>query len=398
MTPYEKLFGRKPEVCHLRRFGCKAFKTLPATHRSKFGTRADALFMLGYGHDSTTIWRFWDPRRRQVNQASNVTFSEVGLGLDASSGLGLEVDASSGLGLEVDASSGLGLNAWSGLRLGVDASSGLGLDASGGLELNSAAVGLRLDASSGLRLDASSGLGLDASSGLGLDTSGGLELNSLAVGLGLDASSGLGLGLDASSGNLVNLKENTGRYDLRNRPRVVAHRNRVEEEPMDSADPVSYREAIAHPRLGQKWSDAVKEELRSLAENSTWDYIRLEDVPAGVTPISSKWVFRTKELPTGGIRYKARLVIRGFEQQAGIDYNETFAPVAKLQSLRMMLALAATHNWEIDQMDVVTAFLNPKVDGDVYMALTQGIESGEPLSLQVEKVTLLTKAGPLSLV
>ena len=328
---------------------------------------------LGYVHDSTTIWRFWDPRRRQVIQASNFTFSEADassrLGLDASGGLELN---SSAVGLGLDASSGVGL----------DASSGLGLDASGRLELNSLAVGL----------------GLDASSGLGLDASGGLELNSSAVGLGLDASSGLRLGLDASSESLVNLEEYTGRYDLRKRPRAVTHRIRVEEEPMDSADPVSYREAIAHPRLGQKWSDAVDEELRSLAEISTWDYVRLEDVPAGVTPISSKWVFRTKELPTGGIRYKARLVIRGFEQQAGIDYNETFAPVAKLQSLRMMLALAATHNWEIDQMDVVTAFLNPKVDGDVYMALTQGIESGEPLSLQVEKVTLLTKAGPLSLV
>jgi len=367
MTPYEKLFGRKPEVRHLRRFGCKAFKTLPATHRSKFVTRADTLFMLGYVHDSTTIWRFWDPHRRQVIQASNVTFSEVGLGLGVDTSSGLRVDASCGLAL--DASRKLGLNASRGLGLGVNASHGLRLDASGGLELNSAAVELGLDAASGL------GLEVNASSGLGLDASEGLELNSSAVRLGLDASSGLGLAamsrlrLDVSSGSLVNLEENTGRYDLRKRPRAVAHRIQVEEEPIDSADPVSYREAIAHPRLGQKWSDAVKEELRSLAENSTWNYVRLEDVPAGVTPISSKWVFRTKELPTGGIRYKARLVIRDFEQQAGIDYNETFAPVAKLQSLGMMITLAATHDWEIDQMDVVTAFLNPKVDGDVYLAL-----------------------------
>jgi len=74
---------------------------------------------------------------------------------------------------------------------------------------------------------------------------------------------------------------------------------------MDSADPVSYREAIAHPRFGQKWSDAV-DELRSLTENSTWDYVGLEDVPAGVTPISSKWVFKAKELPGGGIRKVAK--------------------------------------------------------------------------------------------
>jgi len=79
ITPYEKLFGRKPEVSHLRKFGCKAYKRLPVIHRSKFGTRADILFMLGYMHDSTTFWRFWDHRRRQVIQASNVTFVESAL-------------------------------------------------------------------------------------------------------------------------------------------------------------------------------------------------------------------------------------------------------------------------------------------------------------------------------
>jgi len=164
---------------------------------------------------------------------------------------------------------------------------------------------------------------------------------------------------------------------------------------MDSADPVSYREAIAHPRFGQKWSDAVDEELRSLAENSTWDYVGLEDVPAGVTPISSKWVFKTKELPGGGIRYKARLVIRGFEQQAGVDFDETFAPVAKLQSLRMKLALAAVHDWEIEQMDVVTAFLNPKVDGDVYIALPQGIAADKPQVCMLRKSFYGLKQAPL---
>jgi len=74
MTLYEKLFGRKPEVGHLRHFRCKAYKTLSAPHRSKFGTHTDTLFMIGYVHDSTTIWHFWDPRWRQAIQASNVTF------------------------------------------------------------------------------------------------------------------------------------------------------------------------------------------------------------------------------------------------------------------------------------------------------------------------------------
>jgi len=91
------------------------------------------------------------------------------------------------------------------------------------------------------------------------------ELNSLG-GLGLDALA-VRLELGTSSGSLGNLEGNTSWYDLRKRPRAVTHWIRVEEEPMDSADPESYWEAITLLRFGQKWSDAVDEELRSLAEN-----------------------------------------------------------------------------------------------------------------------------------
>ena len=115
------------------------------------------------------------------------------------------------------------------------------------------------------------------------------------------------------------------------------------EEESDSADPVSYDNAIQHPKLGPQWSEAGREELQCLHSNYTWDYNRLEDVPAGVNPISSRWVFKTKQRSGGGIRYKARLVIRGYEQMPGVNFDETFAPVAKLFSLRMLLALAAIH-------------------------------------------------------
>jgi len=253
---------------------------------------------------------------------SDASTSRGGLELDVSSGLGLDVSSGLGLdaavGLGLDVSRGLGLDAWA-VRLGLDASAvALGLGISSGLRLDASAVALGLgssgvlglDVSTGLELDVLSGLGLDSSAvGLGFGASGVLGLDASAVGLGPDASA-IGLRLGASSGSLCNLEANTGRYDLQKRPRAVAHRIRVEEEPMDSADPVSYREAIAHPRFDQKWSDPVDEELRSLTENSTWDYVGLEDVPAGFTPISSKLVFKTKELPGGGIQYKARLVIQ----------------------------------------------------------------------------------------
>jgi len=248
MTPYEKLFGGKPRVSHLRHFGCKAFKSLPAYHRSKFGTHAHPLFMLGYVHDSTTIWRFWDPHRRQVMRASNVTFLEsVELGLGASSEpnsssklnssgrLGLDASAV-GLGLgtsselnssdELNSSGRLGLDALAvGLRLGASSE----LNSSGRLGLDASAVGLRIGASSKLNssgeLNSSGGLGLDDSAvrcGLGASS----ELNS-SRGLGLDTSA-VGLGLSVWNGRLGNLEGNTGQYDLRKRPRAVTHRIQVE--------------------------------------------------------------------------------------------------------------------------------------------------------------------------
>jgi len=169
----------------------------------------------------------------------------------------------------------------------------------------------------------------------------------------------------------------------------------VEEEP-DSADSVSYQNAVRHLPIGPKWSEAIREELHSLYSNYTWDYIRLEGVPSGVKPISSKWVFKTKQLPGGRIRYKARLVIQGFEQIPGVDFNETFTPVAKLSSLRMLLVLAAIYDWKIDQMDVVTAFLIPEVDGDVYMTMPDGVEvpAGRPWVCKLRKSLYGLKQAP----
>ena len=87
------------------------------------------------------------------------------------------------------------------------------------------------------------------------------------------------------------------KYNLRTSQEAVTLQARVEEEPMDSADPISYLDGIAYLWLGQKWSDIVGEELWSLADNSTRDSVRLEDVPAGGTPTTPKLVFRPKEKP-----------------------------------------------------------------------------------------------------
>jgi hypothetical protein len=81
-------------------------------------------------------------------------------------------------------------------------------------------------------------------------------------------------------------------------------------------------------------------------------------------PIGCKWVYKTKTNPDDTLRYKARLVIKGYEQVQGVDFEETYAPVSKMPTLRYLMACAAQGGWEIDQLDVVTAFLNPVFDID----------------------------------
>ena len=91
-------------------------------------------------------------------------------------------------------------------------------------------------------------------------------------------------------------------------------------------------------------------------ENETWDLVEL---PSGRTSIGSKWVFKVKYKSDGTVeRFKAQLVAKGYAQQPGVDYDETFSPVVKFRSIRALLALAVQHDLLLHQMDVVTAFLN----------------------------------------
>jgi hypothetical protein len=138
------------------------------------------------------------------------------------------------------------------------------------------------------------------------------------------------------------------------------------------SEPTSYREAVKHP-YSKQWEKAMKEEIEALDRNKTWDLVDEDTaLTSGKRIISSKWVYKLKRNADGSRRFKARLVIRGFEQEYGIDYSETFAPVAKFVTVRILFALAAKNDWEIEQMDVVTAFLNPLLHEEVYMELPKG--------------------------
>ncbi|KAK4409255.1 Retrovirus-related Pol polyprotein from transposon RE1 [Sesamum angolense] len=119
-----------------------------------------------------------------------------------------------------------------------------------------------------------------------------------------------------------------------------------------------------------EWEKAMKEELDALERNNTWEIV---DLPPGKKPIGSKWVYKVKLRPDGSVdRYKARLVAKGYNQVEGVDYVDRFSPVAKAVTVRLLLAVASSKNWPIQQVDINNAFLHGFLDEDIYLTAPDG--------------------------
>jgi hypothetical protein len=138
-------------------------------------------------------------------------------------------------------------------------------------------------------------------------------------------------------------------------------------------DPLTLREAKALPDWPE-WEKAIQVELNQLAEMKTWELV---DVPRDRKPIANKWVFLKKFDKSGVLtKYKARLVAKGFAQIPGMDFNQTFAPVVRLETLWSIVAETIRKHWKLHQMDVKGAYLNGYLKEEVYMAQPDGFGDG----------------------
>ena len=115
----------------------------------------------------------------------------------------------------------------------------------------------------------------------------------------------------------------------------------------------------------------MKDELSMIEKNATLDMV---NIPSDKPIIGVKWVFKTKLNLDGTVqKHKARLVAKGYAQKPGVDYNETFAPVARLDTIRTLIALAAQKSWKLYQLDVKSAFLNGVLEEEVYVENQMGL-------------------------
>ncbi|GJV14320.1 retrotransposon protein, putative, ty1-copia subclass [Tanacetum coccineum] len=137
----------------------------------------------------------------------------------------------------------------------------------------------------------------------------------------------------------------------------------------DLGEPANYKAAMLDPDK-VIWQGAMDEEMNSMKVNEVWTEV---DPPSNAKIVRSKWLFKKKTDMDGEVHtYKARLVAKGFTQTYGIDYEETFSPVADIRAIRILIAIAAYYDYEIWQMDVKTAFLNGRLDEDIYMEQPEG--------------------------
>lgn len=135
------------------------------------------------------------------------------------------------------------------------------------------------------------------------------------------------------------------------------------------SDPKTYAEAMkSHD--ASFWKEAIQDEMDSIMGNDTW---KLVDLPPGFKTVGCKWIFKRKMKVDGTVeKFKARLVAKGFTQKEGLDYFDTYAPVARIATIRILISLASIYKFEIHQMDVKTAFLNGELKEEIYMQQPEG--------------------------
>lgn len=136
-------------------------------------------------------------------------------------------------------------------------------------------------------------------------------------------------------------------------------------------DPVSYEDALSRPD-NKFWAEAMKEEIKALQDNNTWELVEVSKERKNCKLIDCKWVFKIKHLVNGEKRYKARLVARGFSQKYGESYDEVFAPVVKPATFRCLLAIASYDNMKVRHVDIKTAFLYGDIDAEIFMKQPKG--------------------------
>ncbi len=324
-TPYQRWYGKKPNLQHIRVFGCIVYTHVPEGNRKKLDNKAQKLRFTGYT-DTAHNYRVWDKETRRCYIRHDVIFNESDFGKPKRSVSAKPNEAKqTKLELEVVKS-----------------------------ERNEEEQIQEESGEQQVQEESEEG-----------------EMR-----------------------RLQRVKKPVIRYGFEDFADISTVQTRhIAFRASEIDEPTTIEEALSGSHSKQ-WKAAADAEYQSLMENNMWELVNL---PEGRKTVGCKWVFRVKYDGKGKIeRFKGRLVAQGYSQKYGIDYDETFSPVARYSSIRTLLAFAIEMGMQIHQMDVVTAFLNGDLKEEIYMQQPPGyIQPGnENLVCKLKKSLYGLKQSP----
>ena len=333
-VPNRMWTGKEVSYTHLRVFGCRAFVHIPKDERSKLNDKAKQCIFLGYGHEEFG-YRLWDPVNRKVVRSRDVVFLEDQI---------------------------------------------TDLDEQGEAFSSSVEIPVSVDPVPPPIQSSAQG-GATQEDG---DDTGNVEVPPVEDAEPVE---------EVEQSSPVPPVETQVRRSTRDRH--PSSRYSVNDYIMlsDGGEPETYEEAMQHEKK-HEWFGAMQEEMKSLCENHTYDLVKL---PKGKKTLKNKWVYKLKtENNSSQPKYKARLVVKGFSQKKGIDFEEIFSPVVKMSSIRVVLGLAASLNLEVEQLDVKTAFLHGDLEEEIYMEQPEGfkVKDKENLVCRLKKSLYGLKQAP----
>lgn len=359
MTPYEAWHGKKPAVSYLRTFGCLAYVKDVRPHLPKLSDCSKPMVLIGYA-DGAKAYKVFDPVSGRVQVSRDVIFDE-------------------GAGWDWDAAGAAAVPGGGGCS---DFTVEYLTTATSPSPLTSAPSSASSGASASRAVTPSS-----ASTPATLASA-----STPATPTFVSPPPGVDENLDAEQDDCPLRYRSMG--DLLGNARTPGFATRDPEEGelhlLAAEEPASFTEAEQR----QEWRRAMLDEIASIEENNTW---RLVDLPSGHRAIGLKWVFKLKKDAEGRVaKHKARLVAKGYVQQPGIDFEEVFALVARLESVRLLLAQAAQAGWTVHHMDVKSAFLNGELAEEVYVKQPPGfVEEGrEHQVLRLDKALYGLRQAP----
>jgi hypothetical protein len=338
VTPYEQWHGTKPDLGHLRIFGSVAYAHIPHQLRRKLDPTGKRVIFVGYT-TSNKLFRVYDPERREVEVVRDLKFEEnIPMKLVYRNEVWVpEVERPSRQNQETHHLS----------------------EQEGDDRLEESDYESNYESAEGEPQATERNYSASEDEYDLLQTQPEPQ----------EAPLKRGPGRPKGAKNKVRAPSSPIQYNLRIRtPRLAMSA---------TLDPQTYQDA-KESEESKEWHKAIQEEINALNKNHTWTLV--DKIPAGRKTIKSRWVFKKKLNPDGTLdKFKARLCAKGFTQRNGIDYQETFAPVARYESIRTLLAITAKHDLEMVQFDIKTAFLYGKLKEEIYIELPEGFPEPRPI-------------------